>query len=591
MRLFILIFTSLGLIAATRLISPPAATPVPAQHRTAPPSIGIPPAVERFTTQSKIFAASCTALHIAIKQHQLTLARQRLLDCRLRYKQIESFLEYFFRSSATIYNRPPKFEAEEPNMEYQAPIGFQLIESLLYDTHPDQKSLLEQASAVESAAADLPALLYDFKGTDPQLLESLRIELIRIITLDITGYEAPLLKSGIRESAIALQSFADQLQPYLQPGDSRSDSLHLYTQTAITLLQTAKDFDSFDRIKFLKEAALPLQRRLALFIREKNLYLNTSKALNYDAGDIFNPAALKPAPAAETANPTNPEQTDLIAAGRQLFFNPALSTNQQKSCASCHEPSKYFTDGRTKSLAFDNHHSLDRNAPSLLYSAYQYSQFWDGRAKTLEDQIRTVLHDPREMNADTTALKQFGGLENIVPALAAYVRSLHPQNSRFDQYLQGNTQALSPNEQAGANLFLGKAQCATCHFAPLFNGLIPPYYELTEYEALGTTTTIRPPFHLSPDLGRYTTYPLPFLKGAFKTPTVRNLANTAPYMHNGAFPDLESVLDFYNKGGGAGLGLKVPDQTLPALPLHLTKAETQNIILFIHTLTDNLQNP
>ncbi|HEY6901565.1 MAG TPA: cytochrome c peroxidase, partial [Puia sp.] len=346
----------------------------------------------------------------------------------------------------------------------------------------------------------------------------------------------------------------------------------------------------------------------ALFIREKDLYLNTSKALNYDAGDIFNPNILKPAPsgattptAAPAEDATNPAETNpnptataaTIAKGRQLFLNTALSTNHQKSCASCHDPYKFFTDGRAKSLAFDNHHTVDRNAPSLFYSAYQYSQFWDGRAKTLEDQIRTVLHDPREMNADTTNLQRLGGIENIVTALAAYVRSLHPQNSRFDQYLQGNTEALSQSEISGANLFLGKAQCATCHFIPLFNGLIPPYYELTEYEALGTTST--DPFGsapkkpaLSPDPGRYKTYPLPFLKGAFKTPTVRNSAQTAPYMHNGAIPNLQSLIEFYNKGGGAGLGLKVPDQTLPSTPLHLTKQEEQNIILFIHSLTDDL---
>ncbi|MBS1660442.1 MAG: cytochrome C peroxidase [Bacteroidetes bacterium] len=584
MRLFILFLSSLALVAATRLIGPDN------------PSIGIPPAIEYFTTKSKIFAASCTALRQSLQnltptptREQITIARQRLIDCRLHYKQIESFLEYFFRSSATIYNRPPKYEAEEPTMEYQAPIGLQLIESLLYEPHPNKKALLEQASAVESSASDLPALLYEFKGTDPQLLESLRLELIRIIALDITGYEAPLVKTGIRESATALQSFASQLQPFLQPGDSIS----LYIEKASTLLQANKDFDSFDRLTFLKDAAIPLQRHLALFIREKNLYLNTFKALNYDAGDIFNPAILKPAPSGAATSATSAKSTDpaTITLGRQLFFNPALSKNQQKSCASCHNPTQYFTDGRAKSLAFDNHHSLDRNAPSLLYSAYQYSQFWDGRVRTLEDQILTVLHDPREMNADTTSLSKLGGIETIVTALAAYVRSLHPQNSPFDQYLNGNLQALNPNEIKGANLFLGKAQCATCHFIPLFNGLIPPYYEFTEYEALGTTTTSNPPYRLSPDPGKYKTYPLPFLKGAFKTPTVRNSAKTAPYMHNGAFPTLESLIDFYNKGGGAGLGLKAPDQTLPATPLHLTKTEEQNIILFIHTLTDNLTDP
>jgi cytochrome c peroxidase len=103
---------------------------------------------------------------------------------------------------------------------------------------------------------------------------------------------------------------------------------------------------------------------------------------------------------------------------------------------------------------------------------------------------------------------------------------------------------------------MGKAQCATCHFIPLFNGLIPPDYALTEFEVLGTTSTDRLDHpHLSRDPGRYTLYPFPFFKGAFKTPTVRNAALTGPYMHNGAFRDLNRLMDFYNKGGGAGLGL------------------------------------
>ena len=162
-------------------------------------------------------------------------------------------------------------------------------------------------------------------------------------------------------------------------------------------------------------------------------------------------------------------------------------------------------------------------------------------------------------------------------------------------------------------------------FYPPLNGLIPPYYALTEFEVLGTTASDNfagpnktahaklvpnksataktahaisapakdaPRLNLSPDVGRYTLYPFPFYKGAFKTPTVRNSANTAPYMHNGAFHNLATLLDFYNKGGGAGLGLSVPNQTLSPAPLHLSKDEMNNIIVFIHTLTDSLNiNP
>jgi len=558
--------------------------------------IGIPSATQHFTTHAKLFATTCTALRKALEGGNIPVARQRLTECRCQYKQIESFLEYFFRSSSTIYNRPPKYETEEPSMEYQTPVGLQVIESLLYDTHTDNKTLLEQARAVESSATDLPALLYEFTATDWQLLESLRLELIRIIALDITGYEAPLLKSGIKESHIALLSFSDQLQPYLQIKTPHTDSLLLYLDKAIALTSDGNDFDRFDRLSFLKKAALPLQRQFGLLIREKGLEANTGKALNYAADDIFSPDALIP---------PGQDASRLQALGRQLFSDPSLSTNNKESCASCHNPAKAFTDGRVKSLAFDGHHQLDRNAPTLLYSGFQYSQFWDGRVHTLEDQIRTVLHDQREMHADTTTLAKHGGAEQVITALAAYVRSLHPMNSPFDRYLHGPDNILTEKAKRGANLFMGKAQCATCHFIPLFNGLIPPYYALTEFEVLGTTASDNfaapnktapakgvPRLNLSPDAGRYNLYPFPFYKGAFKTPTVRNSANTAPYMHNGAFRSLATLLDFYNKGGGAGLGLPVPNQTLSSVALHLSKDEMNNIIIFIHTLTDSLNiNP
>lgn len=598
MRLVIIIISFLVFIAA------------PAFLRLPTYSKGVQYAADHFKAGSLEFAGSCTALRKSIEALKagdtvaVANARQQLAYARRRYKQIESFLEYFFRSSSTIYNRPPKYDADEPDMEYQSPVGLQVIEAMLYEKKINRQELLQQVKAVESSASDLPALLYDLEAGDPQVLESLRIELIRIIALGITGYEAPLLKSGIIESDEAMRSFRDQLQPYLAPGEPRSDSLRLYLDRAIDFLHDHPDFDSFDRLAFLTRSALPLQHQLGLFIREKKLFLNTSKVLNYDAAHIFSADALMPEhfPGAETAN-----STALRELGRTLFSDSSLSGNGRKSCASCHDPGKMFTDRLPLSMAFDGHHTLDRNAPSLLYSGFQYSQFWDGRVKSLEDQVKTVLYDSREMNADSASLLKWvkdhescfqkiftkpGGtehpLELVSAAIAAYVRSLHPMNSDFDRYMNGSETALNEHEKKGANLFMGKAQCATCHFIPLFNGLIPPDYALTEFEVLGTTSTDRfTDPKLSKDQGRYTVYPFVFYKGAFKTPTVRNAALTYPYMHNGSFRSLEKVLEFYNKGGGAGLGLHVPDQTLSPVALNLSAGEIGDIILFIHALTDN----
>ncbi len=567
-------------------------------------SRGVQTARACFKAEAPLFAASCVELDSAIQSlgadaARLYLARKKLLACRLHYKKIEAFLEYFFTNAAHVYNSPPKFEPEEPFMEYQSPEGLQVIEALLYDTNvlSHKTELIQQAETVSSSAADLSALLYDLDADDAQVMESIKLEIIRIMTLGITGYDAPLLKSGIEESAIALVSAQRQLQPFLIPADNCSDSLKQALAAAIGYLKAragdARDFDSFDRLLFLRDYCIPLQHQLNAFTRERGLITKETGALNPQADNLFSPDALDPNhfpgaryPALEANNLAS--RANEVALGAKLFQDPTLSGTGQKSCASCHAPDKGFTDRLPTSLSIDNHTSLNRNSPTLLYAAYQYSQFWDGRAKSLEEQISSVLHDPREMQANdsTMALKPWSE-QQIVEALASYVRSLHPMNSAFDRFMKGNNKALTISQQKGANLFMGKAQCATCHFLPLFNGLIPPDYAATEFEVLGATKTmdfIHPV--ISEDKGRFNAYPLPFNNRSFKTPTVRNAALTFPYMHNGAFSSLEKVVEFYNKGGGGGLGLDVPEQTLPTRSLGLSEVEQKELIDFLNALSD-----
>ncbi|HEY9343332.1 MAG TPA: cytochrome C peroxidase, partial [Hanamia sp.] len=178
---------------------------------------------------------------------------------------------------------------------------------------------------------------------------------------------------------------------------------------------------------------------------------------------------------------------------------------------------------------------------------------------------------------------------NLTLSIAAFLKTLSPFNSSFDQYIQGNNKALTEKQIRGFNLFMGKAQCGTCHFAPVFNGTIPPLFNKTDVEVLGTTknTDFEKPL-LDADSGRFSKYPIPYYMRAFKTPTVRNVEKTFPYMHNGEFSTLEEVLEFYNKGGGIGLGLEVPVQTLSPKPLDLDSSEVGDIIAFMHSLTDSM---
>ena len=161
-------------------------------------------------------------------------------------------------------------------------------------------------------------------------------------------------------------------------------------------------------------------------------------------------------------------------------------------------------------------------------------------------------------------------------------------NSAFDRAIAGDLKAMDADQIRGFNLFMGKAQCGTCHFAPLFNGLRPPLYAQTEYEVLGVPVS-EGLVHPAPDSdrGRAVVFPIPFYEQAFKTPTLRNVAVTGPFMHNGVFHNLKKVMDFYNKGGGRGIGLGTPEQTLASASLHLSSKEIREIDRFLQALTDS----
>ena len=161
-----------------------------------------------------------------------------------------------------------------------------------------------------------------------------------------------------------------------------------------------------------------------------------------------------------------------------------------------------------------------------------------------------------------------------------------PFNSKIDEYFRGET-TLSESESNGFNVFTGKAKCATCHFIPVYNGTIPPWFNNTESEVIGVPkTNIWKNAVVDEDLGRYNLNQLEPLKYSFKTPTIRNIEKTAPYMHNGVYDKLEEVIKFYELGGGNGIGMNLAYQTLPFDNLQLTPKEKNDLISFMLTLTD-----
>lgn len=577
--------------------------------------IGTGHAVQHYRANATAFAQKTKILEQDIKSlssDSVTLRRAlaSLTDCRLQYKKIEFFTTYFFGSETRLINAPPVYEVEEPTLELVEPMGLQHIEALLFDDDylRQKPELILQSEHLQNTASQLTTLLYQFDCTDEQLLESLRIHLIRVITLSISGYDAPDLKTGIMEAAVALATLHEILVPFFSEKPSSStQELKKNLDRSIGYLTRNSDFDTFDRMTFLRLYALPLQSALGRAIRTWDLAWQTEENLKYRADHLFSKDAIR------FRNARVPSETEKSRRllGETLFSETALSGNGTRSCASCHQPATFFNDNLTKSPALHSDSILKRNTPTLLYASAQHSQFWEGRAESLEHQIVQVLFNPLELNGDMDCISrdvlksekykiplsqsfpELAGREftvkEIAEALATYVTTLQPFNSAFDQYIQGDTTTLTDRQINGFNIFMGKAQCGSCHFPPFFNSLLPPHYAVSEVEVLGTPADANLDHPKKDfDRGRYNLYPIRFYEGAFKTPTVRNAAKTAPYMHNGSFETLAQVIEFYNRGGGSGIGLHQPNQTLSGKPLHLTVSEIEDISLFIESLTDTL---
>ncbi len=290
-----------------------------------------------------------------------------------------------------------------------------------------------------------------------------------------------------------------------------------------------------------------------------------------------------------------------IELGKMLFNDPVLSGDNSRSCASCHHADKAFTDGLEKAVSLDGTMMVKRNTPTLSNIAFQRSFFYDSRVSYLEDQAVAVITNENEMHgsleksvSDLKKSKKYtADFKKAFPnkeitafaiknVLASYIRSLSNYDSRFDDFMR-EEEKFNIDEIAGFNLFAGKAKCATCHFIPLTNGTVPPNFDRSESEVLGVPGRNK---KLDIDFGKYDLTHAEVNRYSFKTPTIRNIALTAPYMHNGVFKTLEEVVDFYDLGGGQGLGFNLPNQTLPIDKLKLTPLEKKQLIAFMKTLTD-----
>jgi cytochrome c peroxidase len=283
----------------------------------------------------------------------------------------------------------------------------------------------------------------------------------------------------------------------------------------------------------------------------------------------------------------NPLTVEKVELGKQLYFDPRLSRDNTISCASCHDPEKGWSNGERFATGVRGQVG-GRSAPTVVNSGYQRLQFWDGRAIEVEGQALGPIQNPIEMDMTleevVAKLNKIDGYreqfqtvfgtdvtaEGIAKAIGAFERTIVSGNAPYDRFKAGETDALSPAAQRGMKLYFGKAHCSACHSGPLFSD--------GGFHNIGVGMDAK-----EPDVGRQAVSGLLGDRGAFKTPSLRDIARTAPYMHDGSLPTLEAVVDYYNKGGIAN-----PQLDEEIFPLNLTDEEKADLVIF---LKEGLSSP
>ena len=530
-------------------------------------------------------------------------------DSRKNYKKIEPFVEYYYQGLTRRINGPALPEIKTDDNMINDPSGFQVIEEIIYNDNVDLNELSKQTKILNTDLLFIKKTIKDLPIQDHHFYELVQHQIIRIATLGITGFDSPVAFQSVKEAGFTLEGINEWYRLFCSI-KNKNVNKQLINQINDAILFTKKNnhFNDFDRLQFIKNHLMPIS---STFEEDFNLIIakvpnfNTNKVFYGTLSDLMQGKKINPdafSPFSESAS-----TQEKIALGEILFNDVSLSKNNNISCASCHNATKAFTDGQVTSVTNIHNNIVRRNSPTVLYAAFQKSFFYDLRSQDLENQIESVMKNPNEFDLTPKEIKKkilanqilasyfskaYPHKKEITPfeirnAIAAYVRSLMPFNAKIDQYFKGQA-SLSESESNGFNIFSGKAKCATCHFIPIYNGTIPPWYNNTESEVIGVPSSVTwTNAVIDGDLGRYNLNQLEPLKYSFKTPTVRNIDKTAPYMHNGVYTTLEEVVKFYELGGGNGIGMNLEYQTLPFDNLQLTKKEKNDLVSFMKILTDN----
>ena len=560
-----------------------------------------------------------------LQEGQLSDARAHYESLRRAYKSIEPLIEHADPSMVTMQlnGAPlPKLDAKSQFVDVLEPHGLQVIDERIGSEDAaileTRQQLISELHLFAANVREATAHLRGIPWSDRLVLESCRTGVMRMTTMGLSSFDRPSTEPDLSENTSIMRTLRMLMVCY-RDACRDGELATLFEQTMTLIDQSASSFEEkdeqLDKAELIRSVLDPLYGSIGRIQLGLGIELSTEvgpsqPVVNPSATSMFMSNTLMPA--ASSGIDQRSINGDLIELGRVLFFDPILSDNSERACASCHRPDRAFTDGNIKGLAFDHQGSIKRNTPTLINSVFARRFFYDLRAQRISDVVSHVITDEREFHS--TLIDVVGRLRtskeyvqlfervfrgsgaqaidatNLSIAIGSYLTTLVSMNSRMDRYLRGENVRITDAERRGFNLFMGKAACASCHFPPTYAGYVPPTFIESESEIIGVPSRHDTANAMTDaDVGRaggILRENSVIYRGSFKTPTVRNVSLTAPYFHNGSYQTLEQVTDFYVRGGGAGIGLDVPYQTLPFDRLDLTRRDQEDLVAFMHALTD-----
>jgi cytochrome c peroxidase len=469
-------------------------------------------------------------------------------------------------------------------------LGVHAIEAALFGRVPD---LALAATLSTQVAAEVDGLRAQAEPLSEETIVEAAFDAWRQPFENLAGTTTPL--AGIDSGALRALLVGTSAYLELAPGLLSEEPALSEALSGLKAAVGADPVSDANEIPGYLSAVQSFSRALAQTAAARKLNIGA------DPNDDFDPLFL---PRAEAFKDNFlREEPEVVELGRLLFFDPLLSEAEDRACSSCHDPEKFYQDDRPKGLGLSGT-DLRRATPTIVNAALQHGSFWDFRVDDLPSQALKPISEPEEMGSNIDIIFQRLGanaeyvqrfneaftdglqLLNMAAAITAFEATLLAVDSPVDRFLSGDLVALSASEKRGLTLYLGKARCGNCHFVPTFGGTQGPSFANTDVRVIGVPATDDDE-ELSDDIGFEGVSQDPQDRGGFKVPILRNIAESAPYMHNGAFQDLREVINFYSAGGGPGLNLPVPNADPRMILLNLSNAEKLDLEAFLRALSDD----